>query len=71
MSEPRETTDEEIAAQVQKGIIEQFGILVRRYENKLIRYASKFLFDPMRAYNEYNGEYKKVHSWEEFIDCLH
>src|SRR3989338_2927367 len=45
MSEPRETTDEEIAAQVQKGIIEQFGILVRRYENKLIRYASKFLFD--------------------------
>lgn len=33
--------------------------------------ASKFLFDPMRAYNEYNGEYKKVHSWGEFIDCLH
>jgi len=37
-------TDEQVAAQVQAGQAEFFGILVERYEAKLRRYARKFLF---------------------------
>lgn len=37
------TSDEEIAALVQRGDFEQFGILMQRYEPKLRRYGSKFL----------------------------
>ena len=39
-----ERTDEEIAALVQKGDDRSFGILVERYEKKLMRYARRFLF---------------------------
>ncbi len=39
-----EKTDEEIAFLVQKGDIEAFGMLVTRYENKMLRYARRFLF---------------------------
>lgn len=38
-------TDEEIAHMVQLGETELFGILVKRYEIKISRYARKFLFD--------------------------
>jgi RNA polymerase sigma-70 factor (ECF subfamily) len=38
-------TDEQIALQVQKGEAEAFGELIRRYEQKMLRYAKKFLFD--------------------------
>jgi len=38
--------DEQIASNVQKGETEGFGLLVERYENKLMRYARKFLRDP-------------------------
>ncbi len=38
-----ETTDEEIALRVQNGDIESFGILVERYEQKMMRYAERFL----------------------------
>ena len=37
-------TDEEIALLVQNGDIQQFGLLVERYEAKMKRYARKFLF---------------------------
>lgn len=37
-------TDEEIARRVQSGKIEEFGVLVKRYEPKMMRYARKFLF---------------------------
>jgi RNA polymerase sigma-70 factor (ECF subfamily) len=37
-------TDEEIAVLVQKGDIQVFGLLVERYEQKMLRYARKFLF---------------------------
>lgn len=37
-------TDEEIARLVQKGKAENFGVLVERYEQKMKRYASRFLF---------------------------
>src|SRR3989344_5273116 len=37
-------TDEEIAACVQSGDTESFALLVERYEEKMLRYARKFLF---------------------------
>jgi len=37
-------TDEEVAKLVQNGDIQAFGVLVERYEKKLMRYARKFLF---------------------------
>ena len=37
------STDEELAALVQKGEKESFGLLVERFESKLLRYGSKFL----------------------------
>jgi RNA polymerase sigma-70 factor (ECF subfamily) len=39
-----ELTDEEIAQRVQKGDVEVFGVLVQRFEERMIRYARKFLF---------------------------
>ena len=36
-------TDEVIAKRVQGGDVESFGILIERYENKIARYARKFL----------------------------
>lgn len=36
-------TDEEVAALVQGGNIEEFGVLVLRYEDKLSRYGRRFL----------------------------
>ncbi|HTR18485.1 MAG TPA: RNA polymerase sigma factor [Candidatus Paceibacterota bacterium] len=39
-------TDEIVATRVQQGDSEAFGELVERYEDKLMRYARKFLRDP-------------------------
>ncbi|MFA5996869.1 MAG: RNA polymerase sigma factor [Candidatus Paceibacterota bacterium] len=39
----RDMTDEEFVSLVQKGDINQFGVLVERYEAKLLRYGRKFL----------------------------
>ncbi len=36
-------TDQEIAILVQSGNIEYFGILIKRYEEKMFRYSRKFL----------------------------
>lgn len=38
-------TDEEVVRMVQLGKIESFGILVKRYQIKMLRYARKFLFN--------------------------
>lgn len=38
-----ELTDEEVAIRVQKGDTEMFGVLVDRFEQKLLRYGRKFL----------------------------
>ena len=38
-------TDEEIAHLVQSGKTDLFGILIERYEEKMKRYAKRFLFD--------------------------
>lgn len=37
-------TDEELVLLVQKGDIQQFGVLVGRYEAKMRRYAKRFLY---------------------------
>jgi RNA polymerase sigma-70 factor (ECF subfamily) len=37
-------SDEDIARGVQAGNVQQFGLLVERYEQKMMRYARKFLF---------------------------
>lgn len=39
------TTDEDLALKVQKGDGELFGVLMRRYEKKLMRYGKRFLSD--------------------------
>ena len=41
----RQLKDEEVARMVQSGKIESFGILVKRYEVKMLRYGRKFLFN--------------------------
>lgn len=42
--QPRvQPSDEEIAAQVRQGDVEAFGLIVDRYEQKLLRYGRKFL----------------------------
>ncbi len=38
-----EETDEMIAIRVQHGDLEAFGILVKRYEDRLIRYGTRFI----------------------------
>lgn len=44
MSETTNKTDEELALLVQQGNADAFGILVERFEAKMLRYARKFLF---------------------------
>ena len=44
-----ERRDEDIAAEVQKGDIDAFRLLVERYEQKMSRYARRFLFDSDEA----------------------
>lgn len=44
MAEQSPETDESVAARVQDGDAEAFGILVERYEAGMLRYARKFLF---------------------------
>ena len=41
----KDITDEELAKLTQEGETEAFGILVERYEKKLLRYGKRFLFD--------------------------
>jgi RNA polymerase sigma-70 factor (ECF subfamily) len=40
-----ERTDEEIAKEVQCGNVEAFGALVERYEERMVRYARRFLLN--------------------------
>jgi RNA polymerase sigma-70 factor (ECF subfamily) len=42
--EEQNLADEEIVKLVQSGNLEIFGLLVERYETKILRYARKFLF---------------------------
>ena len=44
-SDMHEDTDERIAEKVQQGDVEAFGVLMRRYEQRLVRYATRFLLD--------------------------
>lgn len=54
--------DEEIASKVQRGDTESFGILVERYEPKLMRYARKFLSDTEDMKDVLQNVFLKVYS---------
>ncbi len=41
----KQLSDEEVVRMVQSGKVESFGILVKRYQAKMLRYARKFLFN--------------------------
>jgi RNA polymerase sigma-70 factor (ECF subfamily) len=45
--DPHTPSDEILAKQVQDGDKDSFGVLVERYEEKLLRYGRKFLSNPL------------------------
>jgi len=49
MGDQSEQKDEELASLIQSGRTEFFSILMGRYETKILRYASKFLYNPEDA----------------------
>ena len=44
-TEDEQPTDEEVAREVQQGQRERFGVLVERYQEKLLRYGRRMLFN--------------------------
>lgn len=46
---PEDLTDEKIAEFVQQGDSDKFGLLIDRYQEKILRYAKKFLFKAENA----------------------
>jgi len=44
MDKNTEISDEDIALAVQNGETEEFGVLIERYESKILRYGKRFLF---------------------------
>lgn len=63
-----ELTDEAIAKRVQEGDVESFGVLMERYEPKLMRYARKFLIEAQDAedqvQNVFLKAYTNIHSFD-------
>jgi RNA polymerase sigma-70 factor (ECF subfamily) len=57
-----ESSDEQIAITVQKGDSAAFGILVERYQPKLLRYAQKFLFGYEEAQDMVQEVFIKAYS---------
>lgn len=57
-----ELKDEEIAHKVQQGSKDLFGLLVERYEAKMLRYARKFLFGYQDAEDVVQEVFLKVYS---------
>jgi RNA polymerase sigma-70 factor (ECF subfamily) len=53
--------DEDVAKAVQSGQVGLFGILVDRYENKIKRYARKFLFSPEDAQDAVQNIFLKAY----------
>lgn len=61
-----ETTDEQIVKQVLGGDIDAYGVLINRFEERLLRYIRRFIFDTcdaedilqtvfIKAYQNING----------------
>ncbi len=61
-----EETDEQVAERVQGGDADAFGILIDRYEDKLRRYARRFL---ARLGKQGRGRIDQID--QELIDVLH
>ena len=59
--ENNQITDEEIAKSVQEGETDLFGILIERYEAKMLRYARKFLFDYEDAQDAMQNVFAKTY----------
>lgn len=61
-SDITEKTDEIIATEVQNGNAQAFGLLVERYEAKLLRYAKRFLFGYEDAEDQVQEVFIKAYS---------
>ena len=75
-----EITDEQIVQKVQKGDTQSFGLLIGRYEQKLLRYARKFIFDSeeakdlvqevfMKAYINIRGSHRHASNDAKHVTC--
>src|SRR5437667_12088116 len=61
MGDQPEQKDEELASLIQSGKIEFFSILMGRYEAKILRYASKFLYNKDDAQDAVQEIFTKVY----------
>jgi RNA polymerase sigma-70 factor (ECF subfamily) len=62
------STDEQIAVKVQNGNIQDFGVLVERYEAKMLRYAKKFLFGYHESEDVVQDVFLKAYSYIQSFD---
>jgi RNA polymerase sigma-70 factor (ECF subfamily) len=62
-------TDEELAKLTQEGKTEAFGVLVDRYEKKLLRYGKRFLFDYENVKDAVQDVFIKAYSNIQGFDC--
>jgi RNA polymerase sigma-70 factor (ECF subfamily) len=58
----QDLNDEQIVKQVQKGEIDAFGILIARFDKKLLRYISRFVFDINEAEDILQNVFIKTYS---------
>jgi RNA polymerase sigma-70 factor (ECF subfamily) len=61
MGGPSDQKDEDLASLIQSGRIEFFGILMGRYEAKILRYAQKFLYNNDDAKDAVQEIFTKVY----------
>lgn len=64
-----EETDEAIAKRVQEGDTEAFGVLIERYEEKMRRYARKFLSSPEDTEDAVQEVFIKAYVNIQSFDC--
>lgn len=58
----QDLNDEQIVKQVQKGEIDAFGVLIARFDKKLLRYISRFVFDINEAEDILQNVFIKTYS---------
>ena len=64
-----ERSDEELAKLVQQGDGELFGVLMKRYEKKLLRYGRNFLSDPENIEDIVHDVFLKTYQNMKSFDC--
>ena len=65
-TEDEQPTDEEVAREVQQGQRERFGVLVERYQEKLLRYGRRMLFNGRDIEDVVQEIFLKVYFIEKF-----